>query len=100
MRGITWAAIAAVALGVAGLGSLTGASAHEATARAVVPAAEAYAQRRLRLRRAPLRIRVTPLARPELPSNAVRQCVARLVQENRPSGTVVVPRMWCWWERG
>ena len=31
---------------------------------------------------------------------AVRQCVSRLVQEPRPSGTVVVPRMRCWWARG
>jgi hypothetical protein len=30
----------------------------------------------------------------------VRQCSARLVQEFRPSGTVIVPRMSCWWERG
>jgi hypothetical protein len=29
--------------------------------------------------------------------NAVRHCVSRLVQEHRPSGTVIVPRMRCWW---
>jgi hypothetical protein len=28
---------------------------------------------------------------------AVRQCVSRLVPEFRPSGTVIVPRMRCWW---
>ncbi len=28
----------------------------------------------------------------------VRQCSSKLVQENRPSGTVIVPRMRCWWE--
>jgi hypothetical protein len=32
--------------------------------------------------------------------NAKRACVAKLVQEARPSGTVIVPRMWCWWVRG
>jgi hypothetical protein len=32
--------------------------------------------------------------------NAVRQCVARYVTEHRPSGTVVVPRMRCWWAPG
>src|SRR6187402_365001 len=32
--------------------------------------------------------------------NAKRACVARYVQEYRPSGTVVVPRMGCWWVRG
>jgi hypothetical protein len=30
--------------------------------------------------------------------NGVRQCKSRLVQEMRPSGPVVVPRMNCWWE--
>jgi len=32
--------------------------------------------------------------------NATRQCVARYVQEARPSGTVIVPRMRCWWVGG
>jgi len=32
--------------------------------------------------------------------DAVRQCRAWYVQELRPSGPVVVPRMRCWWERG
>lgn len=32
--------------------------------------------------------------------SAVRQCVARYVEEHRPSGTVIVPRMRCWWARG
>jgi hypothetical protein len=32
--------------------------------------------------------------------NARRECVARYVQEYRPSGTVVTPRMRCWWVRG
>ncbi len=32
--------------------------------------------------------------------NAKRECVARYVEEHRPSGTVVVPRMNCWWVRG
>jgi hypothetical protein len=31
--------------------------------------------------------------------NAVRHCVSRLVQEHRPSGTVIVPRTRCWWAR-
>ena len=31
--------------------------------------------------------------------NGVRQCKSRLVQEMRPSGPVVVPRMRCWWEQ-
>src|SRR5687767_11403117 len=31
--------------------------------------------------------------------NAVRHCTFRLVQEHRPSGTVIVPRQQCWWAR-
>src|SRR4029079_15255946 len=30
----------------------------------------------------------------------VRQCIAQLVQQYRPSGTVIVPVTRCWWERG
>jgi hypothetical protein len=29
--------------------------------------------------------------------NAIRDCVANYVQEARPSGTVIVPRMHCYW---
>jgi len=32
--------------------------------------------------------------------NAKRECVARYVEERRPSGTVVTPRVRCWWVRG
>jgi hypothetical protein len=32
--------------------------------------------------------------------NAVRECNATYVQEARPSGTVIVPRMSCYWRRG
>ncbi len=32
--------------------------------------------------------------------NAVRQCEAHYEQEYRQSGTVIVPRMNCWWQRG
>jgi hypothetical protein len=50
-------------------------------------------------KRAPARIRVHPLADYPGP-NAVRQCTSWLATEYRPSGTVIVPRMRCWWERG
>lgn len=33
-------------------------------------------------------------------SNAVRDCTAHYVQEFRPSGTVIVPRMNCYWRHG
>ncbi len=32
--------------------------------------------------------------------NAVRECNATYVQEYRPSGPVIVPRMNCYWRRG
>jgi hypothetical protein len=32
--------------------------------------------------------------------DAVRDCTAHYVQEYRPSGTVIVPRMDCFWRRG
>jgi lipoprotein-anchoring transpeptidase ErfK/SrfK len=32
--------------------------------------------------------------------NAVRECNATYVQEYRPSGTVIVPHMSCYWRRG
>ena len=32
--------------------------------------------------------------------DAVRDCTAHYVQEFRPSGTVIVPRMNCYWRRG
>ena len=30
--------------------------------------------------------------------NSTRQCQARLVEQHRPSGTVIVPVMHCWWQ--
>lgn len=48
-------------------------------------------------RRGPTRLRVYPT----YPGpNAVRQCEAHYEQEYRQSGTVIVPRMHCWWQRG
>jgi hypothetical protein len=32
--------------------------------------------------------------------NAVRDCTATYVQEHRPSGTVITPRMNCYWRPG
>ena len=53
------------------------------------------------------RLRVTPYYEPEgvYPHynpgpDAVRVCNAHYVQEFRPSGTVIVPRMSCYWTRG
>ena len=58
-------------------------------------------------RRPPTRLRVHPNYQPEdvYPHynpgpNSVRVCNATYVQEYRPSGTVIVPRMSCYWTRG
>jgi hypothetical protein len=60
-----------------------------------------------RVRRPPTRIRVYPRYNPDdvypryFPGrNAVRDCTATLVEEFRPSGTVITPRMNCFWRPG
>jgi hypothetical protein len=57
-------------------------------------------------RRPPARLRVTPYVEQGdvyphyYPGpNAVRVCNATYVQEYRPSGTVIVPHMTCYWRR-
>jgi hypothetical protein len=71
------------------------------------PPADASAPRPAR--RPPIRLRIYPRDEPEpdgvypryFPGrNAVRDCTATYVQEYRPSGTVIVPRMNCFWRRG
>ena len=42
------------------------------------------------------RIIITPRREPG--PNAKRECQARLVEQHRPSGTVIVPVMNCWWQ--
>jgi hypothetical protein len=107
----TWALLAA--LGALALDPPAAAAPASAETRAQ-GATDAPAE--TRLRRARPQIRVTPpsgyprrnFSTPyplpydvEYPGpNAKRDCVAKLVQEFRPSGTVIVPRMWCRWVRG
>jgi hypothetical protein len=78
------------------------------TAQASPPGTTA-AEGQVRVRRLPRRVPVYPRAQPEpddvyphyFPGrNAVRDCTATYVQEYRPSGTVIVPRMSCYWRRG
>ena len=63
----------------------------------------ASAQRRRPLRRVPI---YRPEWQPDVyprynpGPNAVRDCSATYVQEYRPSGTVITPRMNCTWRRG
>ena len=89
----------------------TAAQARAAPDAKAAAATDFSAQRRVRPR---TRIRVQPLypyrryhSLYPLPydieypgPNARRDCTARYVTEYRPSGTVVVPRMNCWWVRG
>ena len=75
------------------------------TAQASQPAAtDASAQRRRPLRRVPIYRpdHWEPDVYPALQSrpNAVRECTATYVQEYRPSGTVIMPRMNCYWRPG
>ena len=70
------------------------------------PAASDFSAQR-RYRRPPARIVVTPRYHPDdvypryYPGrNAVRDCTAHLVQEFRPSGTVITPRLNCFWRPG
>jgi hypothetical protein len=62
------------------------------------------AQRRRPLRRVPIYRQeewapdVYPRYNPG--PNAVRSCTAHYVQEYRPSGTVITPRMNCYWRPG
>jgi hypothetical protein len=103
---------AAILVALAGVFSLPGAEASAQSAPqglwASQPVAtDASAQRRVR--RPPTRLRVYPNYQWEQSGvyprynpgpNAVRECNATYVQEYRPSGTVIVPRMSCYWRRG
>ena len=73
------------------------------TAHAVPTDASAQQRRRV-IRRVPIYPREewrSPVYPQYYPGpNAVRDCTATLVQEYRPSGTVITPRMNCYWRRG
>jgi len=75
------------------------------TAQASTPVVtDASSQRRRPLRRVPIyrsnqwEPDVYPRYNPG--PNAVRDCTATYVQEYRPSGTVITPRMNCYWRPG
>ena len=88
---------------------LTGAAAQAQTATPELRIAQSVvtdmsAQRRRPLRRVPIYPQqewapdVYPRYNPG--PNAVRDCTAHYVQEYRPSGTVITPRMNCYWRPG
>jgi hypothetical protein len=89
MRVMNKAVIAAIAmLALVGLWPPPQAAAQDAGAVETAPRLRAHP---------PARIRVHP----SYPGpDAVRQCTAWLAPEYRLSGTVIVPKMHCWWERG
>ena len=106
---------AALSVALAGVFSLLAARAEAQTvpqatrtAQASQPAADEPPVQRP-ARRPPTRLRIYPRYQEEpdgvypryFPGqNAVRECNATYVQEYRPSGTVIVPRMNCYWRRG
>ncbi len=104
------AILVAFSVGLTAAGSLLASSAEAQTASQGTRTAQAATGELLaRPARPPRRIRVYPsyLAEPDgvYPRynpgpNAVRVCNASYVQEFRPSGTVIVPRMTCVWRRG
>ncbi len=89
---------------VAGAQAQTAPSTGAAVQAAAPTISEASAQRRRPLRRIPIYRQdhwepdVIPRYNPG--PNAVRDCTATYVQEYRPSGTVITPRMHCFWRPG
>ena len=111
--GLKMKRIVTVAIGAAFAGLLlSGTMAQAQTASpepraAMAPKAmvtDVSAQRRRPLRRVPIYLKpewapdVYPRYNPG--PNAVRDCTAHYVQEYRPSGTVITPRMNCYWRPG
>ncbi|KJC43041.1 hypothetical protein UP09_18255 [Bradyrhizobium sp. LTSP885] len=105
----TLLAAAAASVGLSLPGTEVQAQSAKAEARldqATSPAASDRVAQRRRLRRVPI-YRSEPdhwepdvIPRYNPGPNAVRSCTATYVQEYRPSGTVITPRMNCYWRRG
>jgi hypothetical protein len=97
----------AALLPATGAGAQTAAAGVGAAQAAQSVATDVSAQRRIR--QPPTRLRVYRYYEPGFDGvypryypgrNAVRECNATYLQEYRPSGTVIVPRMSCYWRRG
>ena len=108
MKRIVTAAILAILtaflLPDVGAQAQTATSGVRTTQAAKLAVTDASAQRRRPLRRVPIyrpsqwEPEVYPRYNPG--PNAVRSCTATYVQEYRPSGTVITPRMNCYWRPG
>jgi hypothetical protein len=110
---LTTAAIGALAAAILG-GFTSAAHAQAGDSPVRVAQLQKKKKRAVAPRRAPTRVIVRPVLPYRLDAtpyprtdnlgfpgrNAVRQCVSWLATEYRPSGTVVVPYMRCWWQRG
>jgi hypothetical protein len=107
MRGVTVAALAVLA----GIFLAAGACAQAQTAPSGIRLAQVSqpSEPTTPRRKPSIRLRVYPRYEGEPDNvypryypgrNAVRDCTATYVQENRPSGTVIVPRMNCFWRPG
>jgi hypothetical protein len=98
-----WAALAGVLLAGTAAQAQTAVSSAQGARKPAVSVTEASSQRR-KLRRVPIyrsndwETDVYPRYNPG--PNAVRDCTASYVQERRPSGTVITPRMNCYWRPG
>jgi hypothetical protein len=102
----------AAALMITALALCLSDNAHAQSVDGVYQVAQVQKKRKA-VQRAPTRIVVQPVLPYRLDStefprtdnlgfpgrNAVRQCVAWLAVDPRPSGTVIVPRERCWWQR-
>jgi hypothetical protein len=104
---------AAICLALIGAVSLPATGTNAQTAPSAMRMAQASppvdAGRQVRVRRSVRRVPIYPQSQPEpdgvypryFPGrNAKRDCTATYVQEYRPSGTVIVPRMNCYWRPG
>jgi hypothetical protein len=111
MMGIRSAAVLVAFIGAFSL-PVTGARAQTTASEmrvAQAPQAAGIETAQGRVRRSLRRVPIYPRYQPEpdrvypryYPGpNAVRDCTATYVQEFRPSGTVIVPRMSCFWRPG
>lgn len=105
VTGTLLAVLAAASLSVPSAQAQTAPSARPAVQATAPTVSDASAQQRRRtLRRIPIYRQdhwepdVIPRYNPG--PNAVRDCTATYVQEYRPSGTVITPRMNCFWRPG
>jgi hypothetical protein len=103
-----WAAFAG-ALSLSAVAASAQTASSETRMAQASPPADVQPSVQHRIRRPPRRVPIYPQYQPEPDGvypryypgpNAVRDCTATYVQEYRPSGTVIVPRMSCVWRRG